>query len=91
MSALSAFLLLAAMSTGMAGEQVKTLTAPVTQQAIVQTPKQPNGLTLYNEKGEVVARCEKLEDGFGKCRLEPGVTLDDVMNAWVHAYQELEK
>ena len=24
-------------------------------------------------------------------KLEPGVTLDDLMNAWVHAYQDLQK
>ena len=29
--------------------------------------------------------------GKGGIRYHPGVTLDDLMNAWVHAYQDLEK
>jgi len=36
-------------------------------------PKNPNGLTLYNEKGEVVARCEKKDDTFSGCKMEPNV------------------
>jgi hypothetical protein len=62
-----------------------------TQPVFVQLPKDPGGLTLYNAKGEVVARCEGKEDVFSNCKMEPGVTFDDVMNAWVHAYQDLQK
>ena len=91
MSALSAFILLAAVSTGPALEHVKTDTTPVTRPGLVEIPKDPNSLTLYNEKGEIVARCDKKDDAFGNCKMEPGVTLDDVMNAWVHAYQDLGK
>ena len=91
MSAFSAFILLAAMSTGTAIEHSKTLTTPAAHPALVETPKPPDSLTLYNVKGEVVARCDRKGDGFGNCKMEPGVTLDDVMNAWVHAYQDLEK
>ncbi len=91
MSAISAFILLAAVSTGPAIEHVKTFNNPVTRPALVEIPKSPDSLTLYNAKGEAVARCEKKDDGFGNCKMEPGVTLDDVMNAWVHAYEDLQK
>lgn len=59
--------------------------------AFIEMPKDGGGLTLYNAKGEVVARCDKKGDAFANCKIEPGVTLDDVMNAWVHAYQDLGK
>jgi len=62
-----------------------------TQPVFVELPKTPGGLTLYNSKGEVVARCEGNDDIFSHCKMEPGVTLDDVMNAWVHAYQDVQK
>jgi hypothetical protein len=39
----------------------------------------------------VVARCGKKDDAFSDCKMEPGVTLDEVMNAWVHAYQDMQK
>lgn len=91
MSALSALILLAAVSTGPAVEHVRTDSTPVTHPGLVEIPKDPNSLTLYNEKGEIVARCNKKDDAFGNCKMEPGVTLDDVMNAWVHAYQDLGK
>jgi hypothetical protein len=62
-----------------------------TQPVFAEIPKSPNGLTLYNAKGEIVAKCEKKDDAFGDCKMEPGVTLDDLMNAWVHAYQDMQK
>lgn len=91
MGALSAFILLAAVSTGPAVDNVKPLTAPVTQPALKEIPKGPSGLTLYNAKGEVVAKCDKKDESFGNCKMEPGYTLDDLMNAWVHAYEDLAK
>jgi hypothetical protein len=91
MSALSAFILLAAVSTGTAAENAKTLATPAFEPAFKDVPKGPNGLSLYNAKGEVVARCERKDDAFGNCKIEPGYTLDDLMNAWVHAYQETQK
>ena len=91
MSALSAFILLAAVSTGTAVENAKTITAPALQPEFKSVPKSPNGLTLYNPKGEVVARCERKDEAFGNCKMEPGYTLDDLMNAWVNAYQEMQK
>lgn len=91
MSALSAFILLAAVSTGTAVDNAKTFTTPSVQPAFKEVPPSPNGLTLYNAKGEVVARCEKKDDSFGNCKMEPGYSLDDLMNAWVHAYQDLQK
>lgn len=57
----------------------------------IEMPKDGGGLTLYNPKGEVVARCDQKGNAFTNCKIEPGVTLDDVMNAWVRAYQDLEK
>jgi len=63
----------------------------VTHLVFIEVPKSPNGLTLYNEKGEVVARCGKKDETFQDCKMESGVTLDDLMNAWVHAYLEAGK
>lgn len=91
MSALSAFILLAAVSTGTAVDSAKAVTAPALEPVFKEVPKSPDGLTLYNAKGEVVARCGKKDDSFGDCKMEPGYTLDDLMNAWVHAYQEMQK
>ncbi len=62
-----------------------------TQPVLVKLPKAPGGLTLYNANGEVVARCDGKADTFSNCKMEPGVTFDDVMNAWVHAYQDLQQ
>jgi hypothetical protein len=84
----SALLVLASLTTGSALQTAKTVTAPAPQPAFQQVPKGPTGLTLYNSKGEVVARCDKKDNSFSGCRMEPGVTLDDLMNAWVHAYQD---
>jgi len=91
MSTLFAFILLASTANGSATQTAKAVAAPVMQPVFLDVPKGPNGLTLYNHKGEVVARCGKKEDSFADCKMEPGVTLDDLMNAWVHAYQDLEK
>jgi hypothetical protein len=91
MSALTAFILLAAVSTGPAAEQAKTLTKPVTQPSFKYAPKDADGLSLFNVKGEVVARCDKKDEGFDNCKMEPGYSLDDLMNAWVHAYEDLAK
>jgi hypothetical protein len=91
MSALSAFILLAAISTGSAVDNAKSVATPVLEPAFKEVPPSPNGLTLYNAKGEVVARCEKKDESFGNCKMEPGYSLDDLMNAWVHAYQDLQK
>jgi len=56
-----------------------------------EAPKGPNSLTLYNEKGEVVARGEKKGDTFQGCKIDSGVSLDDLMNAWIHAYLDVQK
>ena len=64
---------------------------PALQPQFQDVPKGPNGLSLYNDKGEVVARCERKDEKFGSCKIESGFSLDDVMNAWVHAYQETQK
>lgn len=90
MSALFALIVLAS-TTGSATQIAKNVVTPPTQPALKEIPKGPNGLTLYNSDGAVVARCGKKDDAFADCKMEPGVTLDDLMNAWVHAYQELQK
>jgi hypothetical protein len=61
------------------------------QPIFLQMPKGDGGLTLYNPKGDIVARCEKKDDSFANCKMESGFTFDDVMNAWVHAYQDVQK
>lgn len=91
MSAFSAFILLAAVYAAPATDNVKPVPVPVMKPALIDIPKGPDGLSLYNAKGEVVARCDRKDDQFGNCKMEPGYTLDDLMNAWVHAYQDLAK
>jgi hypothetical protein len=91
MSTLLAFLVLASIHNTSAVQPARAVEPSLVKPAIINAPKPPDGLTLYNTKGEVVARCGKKDDSFSNCKMEPGVTLDDLMNAWVHAYQEMEK
>jgi hypothetical protein len=91
MSAFSAFILLAAVFTAPATDNVKPVSTPLMKPTLIDIPQGPNGLTLYNAKGEVVARCDRRDDQFANCKMEPGYSLDDLMNAWVHAYQDLAK
>jgi hypothetical protein len=91
MSTLFAFILLASTASGSAIHTAKAVATPETQPVFLDVPKGPNGLTLYNSKGEVVAQCGKKDDAFSDCKMEPGVTLDDLMNAWVNAYQVMQK
>ena len=91
MSTLFAFLVLASIHNGSVVQTAKSVNPPVNQPVFLSVPKPPEGLTLYNTKGEVVARCGRREDSFSNCKMEPGVTLDDLMNAWVHAYQDTQK
>jgi hypothetical protein len=67
--------------------------ASITHPVFLSVPKSTDdgGLTLYNPKGEIVARCDKKDDTFTNCRMEPGVTLDELMNAWVNAYMDVQK
>ena len=90
MHTLVAVCLLAFTANGPSVHTVNFAEPPVTQPALAKIPKGPNGLTLYNSKGERVAECEKRDDAFKNCKIEPGMTFDDVMNAWVHAYQDIE-
>jgi hypothetical protein len=85
-----AVLLLAATANGPLVHTVNFAAPPVTQPALVKIPKGPISLTLYNEKGERVAQCDKKGDTFAHCRIERGMTFDDVMNAWVHAFQDMQ-
>jgi hypothetical protein len=85
-----AICLLAATSNGSAVHAITFAEPPVTKPAIVQAPKEPDSLTLYNANGERVAQCDKKDDKFSHCKMEPGMTFDDVMNAWVHAFQDIQ-
>ena len=91
MSSLLAFAILASLTNGTAVDTAKAVNQPKHPPVFVEVPKPPEGLTLYNANGEVVARCGRKEDSFANCKMEPGVTLDDLMNAWVHAYQDSTK
>ena len=90
MHAFVAICLLAATSNGSDVHAIKFAAPPVTKPAIVQTSKSPDSLTLFNEKGERVAQCDKQNEKFSNCKMEPGMTFDDVMNAWAHAYQDIQ-
>lgn len=61
--------------------------------ALVQPAPSPHDLTLYNEKGEQVAKCLIVEDGtrITGCHINSGFTLDDVMTAWANAFKQLEQ
>jgi len=82
---------MAAVSGDPSVERVKPPMTPVTKPALVEKPQSPNGLTLYNAGGDVVAKCDMKDDKFGNYKLEPGYNLDDLMNAWVNAYEDLAK
>jgi hypothetical protein len=90
MGSLLAFIVLASVTNASPVPPVKAV-SPVSQPVFLTVPKPPEGLTLYNTNGEVIARCGKKDDSFANCKMEPGVTLDDLMNAWVHAYQDMQK
>jgi hypothetical protein len=90
MGTLLAFIVLASVTNASPVPPVKAA-SPIAQPVFLSVPKPPEGLTLYNPNGEVIARCGKKDDSFANCKMEPGVTLDDLMNAWVHAYQEMQK
>ena len=83
--------LFAATASGPAVHPANVTDPPATQPALVQPPKRPNSLTLYNPQGERVAQCERKEDVFANCKIEAGMTFDDVMNAWVHALEDMRK
>ncbi len=87
----SVLLVLASLTSGAAVQPAKSTNPAPPPPVFQDVPKAPNGLTLYNSNGEVVARCGKKDDAFADCKMEPGVTLDDLMNAWVHAYQDSQK
>ena len=69
------------------------LQASVTHPVFLDVPanNDSGGLTLYNAKGAVVARCDKKNGAFTHCKMEHGVTLDQLMNAWARAYLDVQK
>jgi hypothetical protein len=83
--------LLAATTIGPAVHPVDVTGPTATRPTLVQPPKSPNSLTLYNAEGERVAQCKKKGDIFTNCKLDVGMTFDDVMNAWVHALEDMQK
>ncbi len=85
-----AICLLAATSNGPAVHAISFAEPPVTQPAIVPAPKSPDRLTLFNSDGDRVAQCEKKDGKLTNCKMEPGMTFDDVMNAWAHAYEDVQ-
>jgi hypothetical protein len=87
---LVAIWLFVASANGQFAHNMNFAEPPVTQPALVKIPKGPNGLTLYNEKGERVAQCEKKGDTFSNCKVESGFNFDDVMNAWAHAFEDIQ-
>jgi len=91
MNTVVAVLLLASTNNLPSIQNTNAANPSITHPVFVEAPKSPNGLTLYNEKGEVVARCGKKDETFHDCKMESGVTVDDLMNAWVHAYLEVQK
>ena len=91
MNSVVALLLLTSAASLPSVHDTKASNSSVTHPVFADLPQNPNGLTLYNEKGEVVAPCEKRDDTFRGCKMEPNVTLDDLMNAWVHAYLDVQK
>jgi hypothetical protein len=70
---------------------VKPMRTVAAEPVFLKLPKGDGGLTLYNARGEIVARCDRKGDSLSNCKLETGFTLDDVMTAWVRAYQNNEK
>jgi hypothetical protein len=89
---LFALALLAAPANLPSMQVAQHMNASVTHPVFVDVPKDDGGgLTLYNPKGEVIARCDKKDDSFTNCKMQPGVTLDDLMNAWVRAYMDVQK
>ena len=91
MSPLLAFIVFASLTNGSSVQTAETVNPPKADPVFLAVPKPPEGLTLYNAQGEVVARCGRKDDSFSNCKMEPGVSLDDLMNAWVHAYQDVQK
>lgn len=90
MHILVAVCLFAATANGPTVHTVNLVEPPVTRPALSKIPKGPDSLTLFNAKGERVAECQKKDDTFKNCKIEPGMSFDDVMNAWVHAFQDME-
>jgi len=91
MGTLITLVVFASLTSGSAVETAKAVNPPKADPVFLTVPKPPEGLTLYNAKGEVVARCGRKDGSFSNCKMEPDVTLDDLMNAWAHAYQDLQK
>jgi hypothetical protein len=88
---LFAICLLAATANGATIHPASVTDPPATHPTLVQPLKKQNSLTLYNAQGVRVAQCERKYDVFANCKIEAGMTFDDVMNAWVHALEDMQK
>lgn len=62
-------------------------TAPTVPE-FFQPARNPDALALYDQAGNQIAYCESHEGHLGKCEIEDTYTLDDVMNAWLKAYED---
>lgn len=48
-----------------------------------------HSLALYDKDGNVVAYCSTANGSLvGQCAIEDGYNLNDVMNAWLYAYED---
>ena len=84
-----AFCLLASATNASSVQSTRAANTSVTDPSFIEPPKRPDDLRLSNQKGELVARCKKKGETFQDCKMESGVALDEVMNAWVHAYMDV--
>jgi hypothetical protein len=91
MNTLLALAIFASLSNGSSVQTANAVNPQKAGPALLAVPKPPKGLTLYNASGEIVARCGRKGDSFADCKMESGATLDDLMNAWVHAYRDSQK
>ena len=93
MNPLFALALLAAAANLPPTQVTQPVNASVTHPVFLDEHKNDDsgGLTLYNAKGQVVARCDKKDDTFANCKMESGFTLDDLMNAWARAYEDVQR
>lgn len=55
--------------------------------AFFEIPRHPDSLALYDRDGNLIAYCATNDGSLGDCEIQDSYTLNDVMNAWLHAYE----
>ena len=83
--------LLAAATNLPQGQNTQAANSRIARPVFADPSNNPNGITLHNDKGEIVARCTRKDGMFQDCKTGQGVSLDDLMNAWVRAYLDVQK